>query len=84
MDDKLQKDMELMQKPVPENEDEKSRIEDILLDNFCSSSSSDDCTGLIPEGNGQDQTAYRDIYPYAIPIRNNKSIPPTPSKNDKA
>lgn len=72
-DDKLtlKKEYNIMKKPVPENAEEKSEMEDIILGNFCSSGSGSDCTGLVPHGgvNEKNEEAYRDVYPYAVPVK---------------
>ncbi len=71
---RLKKDIRLLKKDVPDNAEERGRMEEILLDNFCASSSSDDCTGLIPSGNGKDTDSYHEIYPFSVPIKEkNKS-----------
>lgn len=68
----LKDEYELMKKPVPENDEEKSEMEEIILKNFCSSGSDTDCTGLVPKGrvNNKNENSYRELYPYAIPIEN--------------
>lgn len=49
MDNKsLKQQSELMKKPVPDTPEERSAMDDLILDNFCGSCSSSDCTGLIP------------------------------------
>lgn len=48
------------------NDDETS-----LLDNFCSSCSSGDCTGLIPAGGSlteEEYENYKTLYPFATPM----------------
>ncbi|MCH5325367.1 MAG: hypothetical protein J1E39_09135 [Eubacterium sp.] len=80
MDDKtrLQKDFEAIKKDVPDTPEEKSRVEDVILQNFAGGATSDDCTGLIPSGSGKDLDAYRELYPFAVPIK-----PENEKKNKK-
>ncbi len=70
--DELQKEYNLLKKPVPKNAQDKSDMEDIILGNFTPSSSSNDCTGLVPHGRESDknQNSYRDVYPHAVPVEN--------------
>ena len=70
--DALQKEYNLLKNPVPKNAQEKSDMEDIILNNFTPSSSSTDCTGLVPHGRESDknQNSYRDVYPHAVPVEN--------------
>ena len=70
--DALQKEYNLLKNPVPKNAQDKSDMEDIILNNFTPSSSSTDCTGLVPHGRESDknQNSYRDIYPHAVPVEN--------------
>ncbi len=64
---------ELLKREVPENKEEKSEMEDIILNNFCKCESANDCTGLIPEiSEKEDEDSYREVYPYAVPVRNEK------------
>lgn len=52
--------------------------EDNLIENFCASCSSGDCTGLIPAGENLTEDefeAYKEIYPF--------SVPDMPEKHDK-
>lgn len=80
----LQKQNELMKKPVPETPEERSETEEIILDNFCGCCSSSDCTGLIPSNPESKATAdeYRNVLPYAVP--NADGVPyPESSKSKK-
>lgn len=65
----LKKQKELMKKPVPDTPEERSAMEEVILDNFCGSCSSSDCTGLIPsDPNSKSQAdEYRNVLPYAVP-----------------
>ncbi len=65
----LQKEYDLLKKDVPDSKEERSRMEDVILQNFTSGAASDDCTGLIPKGSGKDLDAYREIYPFAVPVK---------------
>lgn len=70
MDNKsLKQQSELMKKPVPDTPEERSAMDDLILDNFCGSCSSCDCTGLIPADPDSKNAAdeYRSVYPYAVP-----------------
>ncbi len=67
------KEKKLLKKEVPDTPNEKSEMEDIILNNFCRCESANDCTGLIPEISGkEDEDSYREIYPYAVPVKNDK------------
>ena len=70
MDNKsLKQQSELMKKPVPDTPEERSAMDDLILDNFCGSCSSSDCPGLIPADPDSKNAAdeYRGVYPYAVP-----------------
>lgn len=70
-DNKYKKESELMKKVVPANKEEKSQIEDIILNRFCRPQSDCDYTGLVPHGSEADkEEAYHKLYPKATPIIN--------------
>lgn len=64
---------ELMKKDVPENGEEKSQMEDVILNRFCRPQSDCDYTGLVPKDCQADtEEAYHKLYPKATPIINEK------------
>lgn len=73
----IKKQKEIMKKPVPENEKERSDMNEITLDSFCGSSSASDCTGLIPSDpdTSEEAEAYRRIYPYGVPLSDEMTEP---------
>ena len=73
----IKKQKEIMKKPVPENEKERSDMNEITLDSFCGSSCASDCTGLIPSDpdTSEEAEAYRRIYPYGVPLSDEMSEP---------
>ncbi len=73
----LQKEYELMKKDVPDSGEELSRTEDVILQNFTPAAAADDCTGLMPEGGGKPDESYRELRPFAVPVR------PETKKNSK-
>lgn len=71
MDNKsIKKQREIMKKPVPKTDKERSEMNDITLDSFCSGCSASDCTGLIPSDpdTAEEAGSYRSIYPYGVPL----------------
>lgn len=71
-ENEYKKQSELMKKTVPENAEEKSQMEDIILNKFCRPQSNNDYTGLIPEGcEAENEEAYHKLYPDAPPVINN-------------
>ena len=65
------KQSELMKKDIPHNKEEKSQMEDIILNNFCHAQSDTDYTGLVPnECEADTEEAYHKLYPKATPIIN--------------
>ena len=72
-ENQYKKQSELMKKAVPENDEEKSQMEDIILNKFCRPQSDCDYTGLVPEKSEADsEEAYHKLYPTATPIINEK------------
>ncbi|MBQ8790534.1 MAG: hypothetical protein IJZ51_04415 [Ruminiclostridium sp.] len=70
-ENKYKKEAELMRKAVPQNDEEKSQMEDVILNRFCRPQSDCDYTGLVPEGSEADkEEAYHKLYPKATPIIN--------------
>ena len=71
IDNQYKKEAELMRKAVPQNDEEKSQMEDVILNRFCRPQSDCDYTGLIPHGSEADkEEAYHKLYPKATPIIN--------------
>lgn len=72
-ENEYKKQSELMKKEVPESKEEKSQMEDIILNRFCRPQSDSDYTGLIPkECESDTEEAYHKLYPKATPIINNQ------------
>ena len=70
-ENKYKKEAELMRKAVPQNDEEKSQMEDVILNRFCRPQSDCDYTGLVPHGSEADkEEAYHKLYPKATPIIN--------------
>ncbi|MBQ8569697.1 MAG: hypothetical protein IJ446_10820 [Oscillospiraceae bacterium] len=70
-ENEYKKESELMKKIVPGNAEEKSQMEDVILNKFCRPQSDCDYTGLVPEGSEADrEEAYHKLYPKATPIIN--------------
>ncbi|MBQ2799730.1 MAG: hypothetical protein IJF09_10120 [Ruminiclostridium sp.] len=70
-ENEYKKESELMKKVVPRNAEEKSQMEDVILNKFCRPQSDCDYTGLVPEGSEADrEEAYHKLYPKATPIIN--------------
>lgn len=72
-ENEYKKQSEIMKKDVPDNKEEKSQMEDIILDRFCHPQSDCDYTGLVPtECKSETEEAYHKLYPKATPIINEK------------